>query len=415
LIARRDSLDFLSSLTRQRGDVISYRSGAGPAVLIGHPDHARHVLVDNNGNYHKVTSLDRDFGSDFLGDGLLTGEGDVWAEHRRLMQPMLHRPHIDVLANVVAVAVDEMFDRWAGLAPGSPTLDVASEMVRLALHVAIRALFGHAPTVDVDAVVAVFARSRGIARPKRSADFAAFKFQTTRLIEEIVRARSSRADLLSVLLKGSAAQHDPQVAARQVHDEVSTLLFASATTTGHALGWTFYLLSEHPEAADRLTSELATLLGGRAPTAEDLPRLRFTRCVFEEALRLYPPGWIIGRRAIGDDIIGGRPVPAGTIVAVCPYLMHRHPDFWASPDQFDPDRFWPGQLNRRSRAAYLPFGDGPRRCVGNAFALMEGVLVVATVAQAYRLTLVPGHPVVAERSYVLYPRDGLLMIPRPTR
>jgi len=196
---------------------------------------------------------------------------------------------------------------------------------------------------------------------------------------------------------------------RQLRDEVITFIGAGAETTAHALSWTWYLLAHHPEVAHRVHTELETRLGGRPPSPQDLPHLLYSRMVLDEALRLYPPSVVLPRQANAPDEISGYAIPQDAVVVISPYVTHRHPEFWSEPEQFQPERFTPEQATRQHRGAYMPFGDGPRMCIGHAFALMEMHLVVATLAQAYTLQMVPEHPVVPEVAVTLRPRNGLWM------
>ena len=196
---------------------------------------------------------------------------------------------------------------------------------------------------------------------------------------------------------------------QQLRDEVMTMLFAGHETTANALAWTWYLLSQHPDIEHRLHSELDEVLGGAIPTLEHLPKLNYTRMVIEEAIRLYPPGWAFARHTVGDDEIGGYRIPANSLIWVSPYVTQRHPDFWENPEKFDPERFTPERSAGRPRFAYFPFGGGPHQCIGNAFAMMEAQLLLATIAQRYHLQLVPGHPVEPKVVLTLRPRYGLSM------
>jgi cytochrome P450 len=218
---------------------------------------------------------------------------------------------------------------------------------------------------------------------------------------------SDGADLLSMLLGARDEETGNGMSDQQLHDEVITLLLAGHETTAVTLTWTWYLLSTHPDAERQLHAELDSMLGGRVPVSDDLAALPYTRMVVEEALRLYPPAWAILRRATGEDQIGPYRVPAGTSIFISPYAMHRHPAFWEDPDAFEPERFTPERSAGRPHFAYLPFGGGPRQCIGNTFALMEAQLVLATVAQRYQLRAVPGHVVEPNPLITLRPRGGL--------
>ncbi|MDQ3744007.1 MAG: cytochrome P450, partial [Acidobacteriota bacterium] len=216
-------------------------------------------------------------------------------------------------------------------------------------------------------------------------------------------------DLLSMLMLARDEETGAQMSDRQLRDEAATILTAGHETTAVALSWTWYLLSRHEEVERKLRAELSAVLAGRTPTFEDLPRLEYTLMVVEEALRLYPPAWVVGRRAIKDDEVGGWRVEAGSEVILSPYVTQRHPDFWDDPESFRPERFLPDGLAARPRFAYFPFGGGSRVCIGSNFALMEAQLVLATVAQKYRLRLLPGHAVEPEASFTLHPRKGIMM------
>jgi cytochrome P450 len=220
-------------------------------------------------------------------------------------------------------------------------------------------------------------------------------------------------DLLSMLMKARDPGTDQGMDETQWRDEVLTLLFAGHETTAAALAWTWALLAQHPHVQARLHQEVVAVLGGRTPTSTDLPNLPYTKRVIEEALRLYPPTWITARTPLEDDEIGGYAIPAGSVVLLSPYVMHRHPRFWEAPTVFDPERFTPARAVGRPRYAYFPFGGGPRQCLGKHFALQEAQLIVAMVAQRYRLQLVPGHPIIPQPLLALRPRDGVRMMLYP--
>lgn len=230
------------------------------------------------------------------------------------------------------------------------------------------------------------------------------------LIQERRQRAIERGDVLSLLLLARDEETGQGMSDQQVRDEVMTLLFAGHETTSNLLAWTWFLLATHPEVEQRLQAELDAVLGGRLPTVEDLAHLPYGHRVLEETLRLYPPAWSLARKALVDDKVGGYVLPASTIILMSPYVTHRHPAFWEEPERFDPDRFTPERVAVRPRYAYFPFGGGPRQCIGNTFALMEAHLILATVAQRYRLRLVPDHPVEPQALLTLRPRDGLPML-----
>ena len=224
------------------------------------------------------------------------------------------------------------------------------------------------------------------------------------------QAASRPDDLLSLLLAAQDEETGVGMTDEQVKDEALTLLTAGHETVGAALSWTWYLLGQHPQVQEDLYDEVRGKLGGRSPTLDDLPDLPLTRAVFEEALRLYPPAWGQPREAIQPDEINGFPIPAKAIVTVSQWITHRHPDFWDEPEQFKPERFLPGQAASRHKFAYFPFGGGPRVCIGNTFALMEGPLVLATIVQRFRVELVPGQTVVPDPTFTLRPKYGVKVL-----
>ena len=295
-------------------------------------------------------------------------------------------------------------------------------MMRLTLRIVGETLLGYDPSRDADEVGDALAHLLAIVneRTTRVIFFARPRLPTPEnlrlrravgTLDEIVlriiaeRRKSRGGDLLSMLMEARDAETGEAMDDRQLRDEAMTIFLAGHETTANALAWTWLLLSRYPAARRELRAELSEVLGGRSPTADDLPRLRFTRMLLEESMRLYPPAWIIARSAGGADEIGGYEIPAGSIVFVSPYIVHRHPRFWEDPEGFDPHRF----EKEPPRGAYFPFGGGPRACIGNGFAMMEAQLVLATVAQRVTFELVPGHPVELEPSITLRPRHGLAM------
>jgi cytochrome P450 len=246
--------------------------------------------------------------------------------------------------------------------------------------------------------------NRRLARLIRALDRVVFD-----IIEARRRSGEETGDLLDMLLRARDEETGEAMTDRQLRDEVMTFLLAGHETTAVALTWTWYLLDRHPEVADRLRAEVAAHLGSRTPTLDDLPSLAYARMVVEEVMRLYPPVWGFMRQAIGPDRLGEHTVPKGAVVTICPYVTHRHPEFWAEPERFDPERFTPDRVRERPRFAYLPFSGGPRLCIGNEFALMEAQLVVAMMMQRYRLRLVAGTRVEPESRLTLRPRGGLPM------
>jgi cytochrome P450 len=390
----------------------------------------KHVLQDNNQNYVKGPIIERT--KILIGEGLFTSEGDFWRRQRRLAQPAFHRERIAGFADTMVRRTTERLNGWEGPALRGTTFDVAAEMSALTLTIAGETLFhrdlsgeaadaGQALKVALEVtsrramshtVAPIWfptARNRAFRRAARTLD---------RLVYDIIefRRRSNDLgdDLLGMLMEARDEETGEGMSPRQLRDEVMTFLLAGHETTAVALAWTWYLLAKHPTIADKARTEVLTVLGDRSPTLDDLPKLPFARMVVEEAMRLYPPVWGVGRQAIAVDEIGGYEIPAGAIVNVSQWVTHRHPAFWPAPDRFEPERFRPGAERSRPRFAYFPFSGGPRLCIGETFALMEAQIVVAMVLQRYALTLVDGTTTIEpEPTLTIRPRGGLPM--RATR
>jgi cytochrome P450 len=366
-----------------------------------------------------------------LGQGLATSDGALWRTQRRLVQPAFHRERLAGLAETITTATHAMLARWAPHAATGTPLDMLAEMTRLTGEVIVRALFGTAlPEAVGRTMFADFATVTGYLRrhmltltpwgawlptPGRR-QFQAALARLDHLVGQHIQARRQQGgdhgDLLALLLAARDPATGAGMAPQQLRDEVMTLLFAGHETTALALTWTWDLLARHPAVAERLRRDVAAVLAGRMPTVADLPHLPYLRMVLEEALRLYPPAWMIARAARADDVIGGYPIPAGTTVFLSPYLTHRHPDVWPEPERFDPERFGAERAAARPPGAYFPFAAGPRACLGAPLAMLEAQLIVAQVIQAYDVALVGGQPVVPQPRLTLRPRHGVPMVVR---
>jgi cytochrome P450 len=421
--ARRNPIAFFMESFRDYGEVARFRFGPVVGHLVSSAEGASHVLVENNKNYGKQARGYRNLRY-VLGNGLLTSEGETWKRQRRIAQPAFHRQRIAGFAANMVRAAD---DATAGLeARRGKVVDVHHEMMRLTLRIVGETLLGYDPTDAADEVGAALSFLLTLAneRTRRVFDLppvvptrenrkfrralATLDTVVVRMIAERRKSASDRGDLLSMLIGARDAETGESMDDRQLRDETMTILLAGHETTANALTFAWLLLSRYPAAFRDLRGELTQVLGGRSPTADDLPKLMLTRRVLQEAMRLYPPAWIIGRSAIGPDEIGGYSIPARSIVFVSPYVVHRHPALWTDPEGFDPLRF----AREPPRGAYLPFGAGPRMCIGNAFATMEAELVLATMAQRVRFELVPGADVELDPSITLRPRHGVRMTVR---
>jgi cytochrome P450 len=432
---RRDPLAFLESLKRTYGDVIRLNFWLSQVYVVWQPDHVKHVLQDRHASYAK-DNVDYRVLKRMIGNGLATNNGESWLRQRRLMQPAFNRASIGALGALVVDRTRARLRAWERAAERSMPVDVQREMKRISLDVVTRALFGVNVGKDARAVTRAFTTlsetlgahlyspfffffllpgvpTRGNLRAR-----AALK-TLDRVVGSIIAARRARSgdaadDLLTRLLharddEGGGEGMDD----RQVRDEVITLLLAGHETTAMALSWSWYLLDRHPEIAARVRAEIIDTVGDRDPTVADLPRLGCVTRVIEEAMRLYPPAWMITRVAKEADEIGGYRVPPKTVVMLSPYVTHRAPEVWPQPERFDPDRFTAERAADRPRFAYFPYAGGPRQCIGSDFAMLEAILVLATIARRYRLELLPGREVVPQALITLGPRGGLPMVPRP--
>jgi cytochrome P450 len=418
----RDPLAYITDLSRTYGDVAHINAAGEHLVLLNHPRLVKDLLVTNQRNFRKGRGLER--ARKLLGNGLLTSEGDTHLRQRRLIQPAFHKERIASYASAMTQYADRVQQRWSDGA----TLDVSEEMMRLTLGVVGRTLFdadveaqarnvGEAltavlnsfwttmlPFADLLEKLPLGALKRG--REARS-QLDAIIYG---LIAERRRSPGDRGDLLSMLL---LAQDEEQggrgMSDTQVRDEAMTIFLAGHETTANALAWTWYLVSQAPEIESRLHEEVDRVLGGRTPTIDDLPKLALLEQIITESMRLYPPAWIVGRRAIAEYKVEGFTLPPRCIVLASPYVIQRDPRFFSEPDRFLPDRWTPAFRQALPQFAYFPFGGGTRRCIGESFAWMELVLVAATLAQQWRLRLVPGHPVVAQPVVTLRLKHGLRM------
>lgn len=421
-----DTLRFHERMREQYGDVVELRR-LGPLryVLASAPDDVERVLRTNGRNYGKPALIRHTFGL-LLGDGLFTSEGGEWLRQRRVMQPAFHRARIEAFAALMVEEATALAERWKARAgTGGAHFDVLPDLMTLSLRVVSRALFRSTPEEESAAIRHSFTEALGyidyrmrnqVAPPlflptPRNLAFRRARGQLDRAVQSIVAGRRSSnrggEDLLSMLLEARDAETGEGLDDRGLRDEVVTLLLAGHETTAVGLTWILYLVASHPEVQRTLLDEIARVLGVRTPTVDDFGRLEYAGRVVDEALRLYPPAWVIGRQAKAADTLGGYSIPAGRIVLIYPYLLHRDRRWWDDPEQFDPDRWAPERRDTGAKGAYLPFGGGARQCIGNGFALMELRLTLATLLQELRLA--PTALPVLQPSVTLRPRYGLTL------
>jgi len=404
--------------------VVSMRLGVHHVYLLHHPDHVKQVLQDHARAYAKRPSASRVRA--LFGDSLTVVDGDRWRQRRRLVQPaFLPGQHVQFSA-VTTRATEEMLERWRLRAERGEPVEIVSEMRRLTQTIIIRALFGEVPDAEtralgeaLDLAVAHVERrmwsplgwlevpaSGGAAYQRALGAVNAF---VTRRLAEARRTSPAAGTLLAALVAAPPVESRDPLSEAELRDECKALLVAGHTTTASALAWTWYVLSRHPAARERVEQECRALPVDHARGGADLHRLDYTRRVIDEVLRLYPPTWLTARTPVEDDAIGGYTIPAGALLLLSPYVTHRDPDFWDEPERFDPDRFTSARVAARPAFAYFPFGGGPRRCVGSGVAAAEMHSIVAQVAQRFRLDLLPGAHVTATAGLTLRPHPAVPM------
>ncbi|MBO0849315.1 MAG: cytochrome P450 [Pseudonocardia sp.] len=426
----RDPLACYADLRREYGDAVRVPfTRRRTFYLLSRPEHAEHVLVSHQDRYVKAFTY-RALRT-FFGDGLLTSEGDTWRRHRRLVQPVFGRRHVQAFAPAMVAAANDRAATWANREP----IDLAAEMRTLTMDIVGRVLFGTSLTATAERVGRAVTRLQdsalvaallptallpggGSPRGRRAAislipGLGAAANTLDDLVGTVIEQRIAHphdtpVDLLDLLIASTGGDESP-LSAREIRDEVSTLVLAGHETTANTLAWTFTLLSRFPAARERLHAEVDEVLAGRDPHADDVDRLGWTNAVIRETMRLYPPVWTIERDAAEADVVTGVHIPAGSTVVISPYLLHRDREFWPNPEGFDPGRFLPGRADDRPRYSYLPFGGGRRICVGASFAQLEAALILASVASRYRLDLVSGAPVRTSAGVTLHPRGAIPM------
>jgi cytochrome P450 len=433
---QKDPLGFFMNLPLEYGDFTKFRFIFWTAYFVSSPSFIKYVLQENHRNYNKQNMDYRNL-KPLIGEGLLTSDGDFWLRQRRLVQPAFHKMRIHAFGRLMTETTLELVERWEKPAQPEP-VDITMEMMRLTLSIVGKALFSRDLSEEAAIVGDAFSvaneeislRFRSFMNPpswvptRRNRGFKLALKSLNKVVDEIITARRAELDkvgnrkdqdLLSMLLNAKDENSGEGMTDSQLRDEVMTLLLAGHETTANTLSWAWYLLSQNPQAEHRLHEELKHVLDGRTPTIDDLPRLEYTRAVIQETLRLYPPAWMISRKAIQEDEFNGYLIPAGAIIEISPFVTHRHPRYWTNPDHFIPERFHNNRLEKREPFAYFPFGGGPRLCIGRDFAMAEAQLVLATIASRYCLELVPGHPVEPEPLITLRPKYGLQMVIKPSR
>ena len=421
----RDPLATLMRLAKY-GDIVCIRVFKQYRILLNLPEYVEQVTIVQHAKFHKST-LTKDVTERLLGQGLLISEGDFWRRQRRLAQPAFHRSRIAEYGATMVECADTHSKAWRD----GEIRDLAQEMMAMTLDIAVRTLFGTrlaSEAANVGHSLGFLMRyslrkarspvkipeswptpaNRRARRETEFLDSLVYRIIAERQKEIDSGAPNPHNDLLAMLM-GALDEDGTQMTPKQLRDETMTLFLAGHETTALTLSWTWYLLSENPLAEARLHEELQSVLGGRAPQVGDLERLPYLKAVISEVLRLYPAAYTIARTSVAPCTVGGYDFPVDTTFIMSQWVMHRDARYFEDPEAFRPERWLDGLENRLPTGAYFPFGDGPRRCIGQGFALLELGLVVARIAQGFRFKLVPGHPVVPEPLVTLRAKHGIRM------
>ncbi|QIR37718.1 cytochrome P450 [Tolypothrix sp. PCC 7910] len=414
----QDPLDFLTRC-RDYGDIVPLRLGLTPTCLLTNPEYIEEVLKNRESfikspGFRVLKTL--------LGEGLLTAEGESWLWQRRLAQPVFHQRRINDYGDIMVKYTDRMLQTWQD----GESHDIHADMMRLTLAIVMKCIFN----TDVDAGEAkVVANALDVTmhwfESKRRQNFLAWEWfprpeniryrQAVAAMDEAIyqlirhRRNSSEKsnDLLSMLMEARDEETQQQMDDKLLRDEVATLMLAGHETTANALSWTWMLISQNPEVQEKLSAELKEVLQGKLATIADLPRLTYTQQVIKESMRLYPPVALLGREAGEDTTIGDYEIPKGTVVMISQWVMHRHPKYFDRAEEFLPER-WTEEFEKQlPKGVYIPFGDGPRICIGKGFAMMEAALLLATIAQRFQIEIEPGFPIVPQPSITLRPEYGI--------
>jgi cytochrome P450 len=410
-------------------EVISSRLLSRRLFVCNSPDTVASAFVEHHDSFERKSPQMRHSLAPLLGDGLFISDGDIWRRRRRIIAPIVHVSHLPLFAPIMVQAARETAERWAGLTRGAP-INVLTEMATLTAEIICRTVFGQRlGAAHAREIVSAFSEYQRLIGQLDIAYFFGLpdwlpRFHSPAIhraakrihnvLDQVIRDCRDRLSggeisMIRLLLEARDPETGEPLDEAALRNEAAVIFMAGHETTANSLAWTWYLLSQAPQVAERLWTELAQVLAGRAPTLDDVPNLTYTRAVFEETVRLYPPVPLLARQALRNETIRGRAVPEGSLVMVVPWLLHRHRKFWGKPDHFIPERFLPENAQYRIRHAYLPFSVGPRICAGAAFGLTEAVLCIATLAQRIRLRLAPDAVVTPICRLTLRPGDDLRM------
>ena len=421
---KENVLAFYSRVWKEYGDFV--RLPIMPnysAYFLAHPSYAEHVLSTHQEHYAKPDIVNKPLNL-MMGESILTSEGDSWLKDRRLMQPAFHMKQLANLADVMVSCTQSFLQEWENKQNGE-VIDVAEETLRLTLKIAGQTLFSKDISDENSVLGKAFRTGYEFINYKinnlwteplwiptpGNQRFRKAKQTLDNLILDIINSRltnpSERNDLLSMLMSARDEETGEGMSDKQLQNEAITLLVAGHETAASSLAWTWYLLAEHPDIAEKLHLELQEVLNGSNPTFHKLPQLEYTRRIFDETLRLYPPAWGMPRTPKEDTEIQGSLIPKGSIITVAAFMIHRHPEFWENPDQFNPDNFLPDKVNQRPKFAYFPFGGGKRICIGQNFALMEATIIIALISQRFKFELLPNQNIEIDPTFTLRPKNGI--------
>jgi cytochrome P450 len=410
---RRDPIGFFTRLTRQQGDIARFSIGETNYHLVNNPDMIKEVLVTRDKHFTKWFAVDRL--KEVLGQGLFVSEGAYHARQRKLSQPAFHRTRIAAYADTMVKVATRVRDRWEA----GKTFDLSGEMNWLAMVIVADTLFGadvESEAVEIQTALSEVLKmlEKTMLPPGEVEEFNQARERLDAAVLRIIQDRRAQGgdtgDLLSMLL-AARDEDGAQMTDIELRDEAMTIFLAGHETTANALTWTWYLLSQHPEIEREMHKTVDDVLQGRAPVLADIQPLKYVEMVFSEAMRLYPPVWIVGRRAINDCEVDGEKIPAGSVVLVSPYITQHDARYFDEPEKFDPQRWTQEAENARPKYSYFPFSSGSRQCLGEAFAWLEAVIAISVIAQKWQLKLAPGHRVEMQPQLTLRSKFGMRMVP----
>lgn len=415
-------LDWIYDLQKKYGDVVRIPLGHRVSYAVFHPDLFRHVLVANAKNYWKGRTFEKAAG--YLGRGLATNEGKPWQIQRRRMNPHFHRQALANLSETMVFVIEKVLDRWEQQARAGKELVLADEFQRLALEVVVRSLFGTDVAEEkISDVISAFKTALVFTTKRTMNPFDVpdwlplssnreFKKAISFLdevVEEMIRKEyeNPKGTLLSVLLSAQDPETGECMSPKQVRDEVMTMFLGGTDTSGNTLSWVLYNLNRYPQMMTDLRAEVESVLGSEPFRVEKMGELKLLKRIVDETLRLYPQNWTMSRDNYEQDTLGGYTIPKGSTVFLGVYVAHRRPDFWTDPERFDPDRFLPENLKGRHALAFLPFGGGPRKCIGYPFAQMEFAVALSRIVQRFDVEILNMDQVTTNPTWSLWPKPGL--------